>query len=229
MGQYFQAVLMKGNSKKTFESYDFGNGAKLTEHSYISNSYVESIVKYMLKSNGGVYRVAWVGDYADEYIEDGKITNPLYYDNSNLFGSKYSKLYDDFYKYRMKEHKKVEIEEKTSMENSLTLCIVNHTKKEYVDVFNYVFENGRNDSEGWFIFHPLPLLTAIGNGYGGGDYYGLNMKEYVGYWACDEIEIMKWVDKDKYPDYKELKVRFKECHSEEELKELKKKLEEEGK
>jgi hypothetical protein len=36
--------------------------------------------------------------------------------------------------------------------------------------------------------HPLPLLTAEGNGNGGGDYYGEN-KNMVGIWARDIISI----------------------------------------
>ena len=37
----------------------------------------------------------------------------------------------------------------------------------------------------WTI-HPLPILTCIGNGRGGGDYYGTNM-DMVGAWAMDRI------------------------------------------
>jgi len=67
--------------------------------------------------------------------------------------------------------------------------IVNHTKKEYVD------KTGK-------VFHPLPLLTAEGNGRGGGDYQQDN--EYVGYWARDNISVEKEV-----PDeYKELITDF---------------------
>lgn len=38
------------------------------------------------------------------------------------------------------------------------------------------------------ILHPLPLLTAIGNGQGGGDYYGIN-QSVVGKWFWDELSI----------------------------------------
>ena len=53
--------------------------------------------------------------------------------------------------------------------------IVNHTKKQYVDkskVHN---------------FHPLPLLTAEGNGRGGGDLY--DAPAFVGSWARDVISV----------------------------------------
>jgi len=52
--------------------------------------------------------------------------------------------------------------------------IVNHTKKVYVK---------KNDG-----FHPLSLLTAEGNGRGGGDYHGPNI-EMVGTWARDVISM----------------------------------------
>jgi hypothetical protein len=55
--------------------------------------------------------------------------------------------------------------------------IVNHTKEEYVD------KRG-------LTLHPLPLLTAEGNGRGGGDYDGPN-KDMVGYWARDVISVVK--------------------------------------
>jgi hypothetical protein len=46
-------------------------------------------------------------------------------------------------------------------------------------------------SDGWCI-HPLPLLTCIGNGYGGGDYMRPTPSsdyDMVGAWAWDEISI----------------------------------------
>jgi len=52
--------------------------------------------------------------------------------------------------------------------------IVNHTKKLYIK------KTGN--------LHPLPLLTAEGNGRGGGDYDGPNM-DMVGSWARDVISM----------------------------------------
>jgi len=53
--------------------------------------------------------------------------------------------------------------------------IVNHTKKEYVNKKGH-------------IYHPLPLLTAEGNGRGGGDYSGPG-EDMIGIWARDVISI----------------------------------------
>ena len=53
--------------------------------------------------------------------------------------------------------------------------IVNHTKQQYVD------KQGKT-------YHPLALLTAEGNGRGGGDYRG-PCEELVGTWARDLISM----------------------------------------
>jgi len=59
--------------------------------------------------------------------------------------------------------------------------IVNHTKKVYIE------KKG--------ICHPLSLLTAEGNGRGGGDYHGPAM-DMVGTWARDVISM-----ENEVPDY----------------------------
>jgi len=56
--------------------------------------------------------------------------------------------------------------------------LVNHTIGAYLDCDKYKARCNNND----WILHPLPLLTAVGNGLGGGDYYGIN-KDQVGAWA----------------------------------------------
>jgi hypothetical protein len=43
--------------------------------------------------------------------------------------------------------------------------------------------------------HPLPLLTADGNGRGGGDYNGEGI-DHVGTWARDRISLMKEIPED---------------------------------
>jgi hypothetical protein len=70
--------------------------------------------------------------------------------------------------------------------------IINHTKKEYI-----IKKNN--------IIHPLPLLTAEGNGLGGGDYYGKNVN-LIGSWARDVISINNLVPE----DYKEIVCNFDE-------------------
>ena len=69
--------------------------------------------------------------------------------------------------------------------------IVNHSKMQYV------VKKG--------VIHPLSLLTAEGNGLGGGDYYGVN-DDLVGSWARDIISM-----EDEIPDgFTELVCEFGE-------------------
>lgn len=78
--------------------------------------------------------------------------------------------------------------------------ILNYSKKVYLDCNKY---KKASDVDGWVI-HPLPLLTALGNGLGGGDYIGIN-QDIVGSWAGDELEIIK-----EKPLLEEFEVVFKE-------------------
>jgi len=72
--------------------------------------------------------------------------------------------------------------------------IVNHTKRQYVNCDRY--KERSLDNDGWCI-HPLPLLTALGNGRGGGDYhYSYVNYDSVGCWAGDEISIEDSAPKD---------------------------------
>jgi len=64
--------------------------------------------------------------------------------------------------------------------------IVNHTTKQYVDKYGkYV--------------HPLPLLTAEGNGRGGGDYSGLD-ETLVGIWARHVISVESELPSEPYEE-----------------------------
>jgi hypothetical protein len=72
--------------------------------------------------------------------------------------------------------------------------IINHTKKQFIDK-----ENNKS------VYHPLPLLTAEGNGRGGGDYSGVN-ENLIGIWARDVIS----VEKDKPEGYEEFINPFNE-------------------
>jgi hypothetical protein len=66
--------------------------------------------------------------------------------------------------------------------------IVNHTKKVYVKKTGDL--------------HPLPILTAEGNGRGGGDYHGPNI-DMVGTWARDVISM-----ENEAPDYTLIECGF---------------------
>jgi hypothetical protein len=186
MGQYYNVVIKNKNTITTYNKKVDGEytPAKLTEHSWWLNPFVCSLTK-LLYENLTPCRVAWVGDYA--YSADGlnipdgidvaKLHEIAWGENSKTQEIHKDELYLDG-KY-----------------------LVNHTKKIYLNCDDYKL---RSNDYGWVI-HPLPLLTAIGNGLGGGDYYGIN-KDQVGGWAWCAIS----VEDDIPVGYKELKCTFRE-------------------
>jgi hypothetical protein len=190
MGQYYRAIIL-GNKPETdipnqekirlyMVSYAYRSGAKLMEHSYIGNEFVESF-ESLLTPEGQAHmsRVAWAGDYAEE--QDDAIN--LYH----LAGK--TKAMDDVASTSPSPASAPDVKQYP--------YVVNHDKKVYVDK-----RKQRADRYG-YIVHPLPLLTAEGNGLGGGDYDGPDIG-MVGIWARDVISVEKVI-----PDgYTELEVRF---------------------
>ena len=64
MGEYHKAVVLKRDRvtvDKFITSWDYDNGAKIDEHSYITNSYVSAFECIIYKNP---QRVIWAGDYA---------------------------------------------------------------------------------------------------------------------------------------------------------------------
>lgn len=67
--------------------------------------------------------------------------------------------------------------------------LINHDQKVYVDkdqVRGFTPQWG--DGTEWKI-HPLPLLTADGNGRGGGDFRGKDPNNLIGSWAGERISV----------------------------------------
>lgn len=167
MGQYYRPILTNANGyERVYNRYVDGKYtmAKLMEHSWWYNEFVSTICRKLFKNP---MKVVWVGDYA----YDSKYVNGLEKDElvrlcnkawkGKGYGVKKNELYLD------------------------GLYLVNHTKKIYLDCNKYRKECA---SDGWIV-HPLPLLTAIGNGLGGGDYRRDDSD--VGSWANDVISVEK--------------------------------------
>lgn len=161
MGQYYIAVLETNGKLVGYESKEPGH-LKLTEHSWWYNGYVNAVAKMLF---GEPHRIAWVGDYA--------------YDSAPCT--------DEIYAAAWRENA-VELDDETEFDLSGTF-LVNHTKKEFIncDDFFDAVDGHSHLGDGW-IMHPLSLITAIGNGQGGGDYFGIN-REKIGMWAWNEISI----------------------------------------
>ena len=178
MGQYYRPVLQQDGITTIYNRDIDGNYtmAKLTEHSWWNNSLMNAVSEKLYQKNG---RLLWCGDYAeDDEIEMSKLTVRDIWD---IDGEELS--YTDF---RI---------------DGLFLC--NHDTKEFIDLDKY--KEISTDSDDWCL-HPLSLLTAIGNGRGGGDYYYSNQED-IGIWAWNIISF----ENTPPEEYKEFVVMFKEA------------------
>lgn len=171
------------------------SGLKLTEHSWLKNDYVNGVVERIWDNP---CRVAWVGDYATG--ED---------DFASIDG--YSEeVYRKVWPYT--EDKGLpELAFPARPSIHVDGYLVNLDKCEYIDLARYqevasYVPRWSDDGPAWCM-HPLPLLTAIGNGRGGGDYHHSHPNaDKVGAWAMDRIEYVSADDKpqgmtDKTEDY----------------------------
>ena len=149
------------------------------EHSYLGNRFMHAI-EWLLSPEGHFYKsqIVWAGDYAEaESDEDSEA---------------YGKTLHEFSQ---------TLEDREILPNPKHFnpdnypYLVNHTRKEFV----------KKISKGPFTPHPLSILTADGNGAGGGDYRGKDDR-YAGRWAREEIS----VECEPPENYTELEVQFEE-------------------
>jgi hypothetical protein len=191
MGQYFNPSILKKNWKTaknpvlvSLKCYDFGNGAKLMEHSYIGNSFVRSM-EYLLANDYKGHPFVWCGDYAD-HIETKTGDHDIYHDASLFIYEDYDSPTNDkksrkYLALKDSIHAMPEDVEGKVWNPYETIpyykYLVNYTKKQYCIVPEFSTDE--------YQVHPLPLLTCSGNGRGGGD-YGID-DERVGIWAYDRI------------------------------------------
>lgn len=163
MGQYYKPMSLE--RKEYLYTHDYGEGLKLMEHSYIGNSLMNAI-EGLLIPGGPWYksRIVWAGDYADAECEPGMVGDE---ERPNLYSS------------MRKEGKK--ISPPGLSVHPAYHYLTNHTQHTVVDL-NTI----EPDAYG-FRVHPLALLTAEGNGRGGGDFRG--DATHVGTWARDVIAL----------------------------------------
>lgn len=161
MGQYYTPIIKRGKKLEGYCSHHYNTGLKLVEHAYINNCFTETVMAELFDNPG---RLAWVGDYAEENDVKSEFASEFIQAERNFQEKDYSRPESSKSKYQY---------------------VINCDKKEYIDIKKYckIF-----DKEDYVILHPVPLLTAIGNGKGGGDYFGSNM-EMIGSWACDTIMV----------------------------------------
>lgn len=185
MGQYYNPI-----SCNTFEwiySHDFGSGLKLMEHSWVGNEFVGRVMKLLTKGNKWYKtKLVWAGDYSTEVYKDMNLNTLCSRD-------------EEGYETEVALFKNIIPKEFLSQEEQEKAILVNHSKKEYV-----IISKGEKDEDDWII-NPLPLLTALGNGSGGGDYWGRN-NDLIGSWAFDEISVE--FDLKGFEDFEEIIPNF---------------------
>ena len=193
MGQYYYPANV--DTKEFILSHDFAEagkdgfiGLKLMEHSYIGNPML-NVVERFLMPEGKWYknRIVWAGDYADEEPDTKSEGCPEGKNLHTIYG-------DD-------ENNKITVKElKDNMQDipKEFKYIVNHSLKQYVDKSKIK----KNDWGGRI--HPLSLLVAEGNGRGGGDFHGEDVR--IGMWARHIISVEQAIPK----GYTELDGQFVE-------------------
>lgn len=208
MGQYYTPVeILYLNDGTHFIVYSFfcqvkglgHNGVKLMEHSWWNNEFLTNFCARLYersRENNKETHILWLGDYAEL---DGL---------SSLEGLSacFARVVQrSWLKQALQDPNRKEIDiGNTNPDFSLiNKFLVNTTKQEFINCTTYY--NCNHDVDDWCI-HPLPLLTAVGNGEGGGDYFGVN-NELLGRWAGDALYIN---DEEPVEPFKEIFPIFRE-------------------
>lgn len=235
MGQYYNPSILKTNHKLaknpvavSLYSWDFDNGLKLMEHSWVGNNFVGAFI-HLIGENSPYFGqpCVWAGDYADSYLN--RLSKP---ENDAV------NIYDLAKKVQNKLNKKARFEGGTKTPENLNLkyyhifgkdlfyntydwftnCRGEKYRRDVIDcrnnldTYKYIINIRTKEyieipepSDTDWIVHPLPILLADGNGRGGGDYVGSNM-EFVGKWAFHPIGATNEIPK----GYKKLDIVFQE-------------------
>ena len=171
MGQYYTVANMDKKEVLCIEGQFIGG--KLLE---IAETASDSLA--ILNQIAGPWKgdtVFLVGDYADL-----KEANVPYFRALRKWTDKLH-LVDSLYDHARDNFTKVD----GDTESRGFRFIYNHDRKEYIDILHCPrCCDGTDWREGHIA--PLPLLIAMGNGRGGGDYYSSENDKFVGSW-CDSI------------------------------------------
>jgi len=213
MGEYYKPVCL--DTKEWMNCYDYDSLAKLMEHSWMSNPLVNAVMrKLTVGQDWWKSRIVWAGDYDEHklfvhpstvqgYVNWYKKTYPEYYerDNDGAFPNIYNichqaEYYKDSPPISFTPFEKIQDEPLTDSEMKEFIYLVNHTKKEFVDL------SKSPNNDGWIV-HPLPILTA-GSFAGGGTYHPES--EYKGTWKGHKLSAEKTAPE----KYKEIIPNFSE-------------------
>ena len=174
MGQYYTPIIEDRNSKRTTFSRQLVGSRQFIGNKLMEHSWWEN--QFVNTICTTIYNKPHKVAWVGDYADEFEL-----------------------YEEAMEKNKRVDVvENQTKLDGKY---LINHTKKEYIDSDSYKAK--ATTTTGWCI-HPLPLLTCVGNGMGGGDYFSEIGADKVGSWCWDYISV-----EDTIPDgYKKLDCYF---------------------
>lgn len=179
MGQYYRPVVgdVSGKDITVYgRSVDgkYVGGAKLMEHSWIGNPCMECVAKLLYKNP---QRLAWIGDYAKQSDFEGVFKAGRHIEDSVAVPD-VEKVWEIETPPGFKSDERIDFLDHK--------YFVNHEQKKYLDIDEY---RDRSALEGDDCIHPISLLTAIGNGRGGGDFFNRIQMKFVGIWSWNLVSV----------------------------------------
>ena len=184
MGQYYHAVVMTkdtyGIAPNTVKVFSFPGSLKLTEHSWNDNSDVAEVMNEVADASvrpGHEVRVAWVGDYSGHWYEPGDGKADIHEEAYALAWGEYAAVKPT------RGHRAYG-----------RMYAVNDDLREAVEIWGVDHSGDLERLHGQWWMCAWPILNAVGNGEGGGDYHGPN-ESLTGTWAYDRQRILHDVPK----------------------------------
>lgn len=199
MGQYYHVYALpfpeRSHSKPDFKRAEIfcPEGIKLMEHSWLGNTSVNKVMEFLAEYPSSV---AWIGDYSND--AENNLNGHL---TPEEFQACYNAVWSDDGWSAGNAHRdeieRMSPEEVYSLKKDMVdAYIINESKYQAISLRKYrklhweryKLENEIIYDDHWFE-HPLPLLTACGNGMGGGDFYKGVGFDNIGAWAFDTIRV----------------------------------------
>jgi hypothetical protein len=221
MGQYYHIINV--DKKQQLMPFDFDNGLKLMEWAYDKNNMVLALMNLMA---GEWYsdRVYVVGDYADD-SDMSECWAREYVELETAFCNEQESLYDASISWERiapetgpmfkmtHDEDAIFAETPADMEDHGLRYIYNHATRQVIDLDDcpVEWEWEDNGKKGVTKIAPLPLLLAMGNGRGGGDYWNESNSNLVGSW-CSTVQFLEVTKKplEKCGEYESFKPNFTE-------------------
>lgn len=212
MGQYYMVVNI---DKKEYMKAD--GGVKLMEWSYNRNPLILNLLKKLANEWKG-NRVFVVGDYAlskDRIHQEGSSIEKDYdYEllekiekELDIYNEKNDGYNITLYEFASRNFKELKLEK---LEDEEYRFIYNHNKKEFIDLEHCPLAWLYKDKKEYYQvkISSISLVLALGNGMGGGDFWG-NNDNMIGKYIND-VEKLEITKESLEVDYLEFRPEFYE-------------------